>query len=108
MTFSRVLILMALLTAIALLHEAGARVDWSRDIPLSQVKHAVTVNGVPARQSLSGEVATGKDLLNYRLAPLPEWSASFSPPFSPAANLALLQSAVPMPHDSSSTRASAR
>ena len=99
MTFSRTLVVMGLLTALALLREVGSGLDFWRHPQLSRTTQTVTVNGVPVRRSLSGEFATGKDLLAYRLAPPPNWPTSSSPPLSPTAGLALFQSTAPGPQD---------
>ncbi len=107
MTF-RLLVIMVLLIAFALWREATAYVDDSRFSDLSQMKQAATINGVSVRQSLSGELASGKDLLTYRLAPPPNWSAFSSPSLSSNISTTLMQSAGLTAPDSSSARASAR
>lgn len=72
------------------------------------MKQAATINGVPVRQSLSGEIASGRDLLTYRLAPPPGWSASSFPSLSSDASATLVQSAGLTPPDASSAQASER
>ena len=104
----RLLVIMVLLIAIALWREAIAPIEHSSFSELSQMNQTATTDGVPVRQSLSGELASGKDLLTYRLAPPPDWSTVSSPRLSSNSSTTLMQSAGLTPPDSSSTRASAR
>lgn len=102
----RVLVITVLVIAFALWREVKSHIDYSRFIELSQARQSTTVNGVLSHQSLSREIPSGKDLLTYRLAPPPGWSAYSFPSLPSDASTALVQSAGLTPSDSPASRAS--
>jgi hypothetical protein len=107
-TFPRVISVMLVLIALALLHAVGVRHDFSRLAPISQAKSTAAVNGVPVYQSVSDQVSDVHSSLPYRLAPLSELADSPTATLSPFAGRSLLQSAALTPQASSSALASAR
>lgn len=108
LTFPRVIGVMLVLTALALLHEVGVRHDFSRPAPIAQAKSTAAVNGVPVYQSVSDQAADVRASLPYRLAPLPGPADSPTATLSPFSGRALLQSAALTPQASSSAPASTR
>ena len=103
----RTVVIIALLIAFALLREIGDYVNFSPFLELSQKKETETVNGVLVRQNLTRGIPSGTDLLSYRLAPPPGWSASSFPSLSSDASATLVQSAGLTPPHSPASQAPA-
>jgi hypothetical protein len=89
----RLLILMIMAIAVALLRDYRRHIGTEGQADLSRVRSIATVNGVPVSQMLPNELSSAKGMFRQRLAPLsgaaPTAALLFS---SPAPQPAPLQS----------------